>query len=319
MAWPSRNHLENLEEVLMRLHWLLQPDTIFTELPYDLEFVSQTDLERFADWCRSSVSKSELENGSHTINKPLIEFFEKKLFPEMKIEQRKERTESLFRQLHNMTGIAEYMPIPLDNKNLDIIFKKINEAPGESHFDKTVKKIKIGVALKWLQDGDLQPKLTDATKKFIARIGDYYGKVKRGERVYVRDIGTYKASKEDYKVILEDYGEKVELALMEASQEIKSVKTQYKRDDEFGQFGKIIDMVKRLEDYVNGGGKDKDYDYIEKFRDVVFVVIILNYIQDPYIKRSKEAANLLKLTLPIYQKYLELDGKQFKAERKPYV
>jgi|GEM_PF-1084068 len=319
MPWPSKNHLENLEEVLMRLHWLLQPDTILTELPYDLEFVSQTDLERFADWCRSSVSKSELEKGDHTINKPLIDFFEKKLFPEMKPAQRKDRVESLFRQLHNMTGIAEYMPIPLNNKNLDMIFTKINEAPGETHFDKTVKKIKIGVALKWLQDSDLYAKLSEHTIKFINKIGDYYGKVKRGERVYVRDIGNYSASDDDKTAILDDFGQKVELALMEASQEIKAVKSQYKKDDEFGQFGKIIDMVKRLEQYVNGGGKDKEYDYIEQFRDVVFVVIILNYIQDPYIKRSKEAANLLKLTLPIYQKYLQMNGKKFQPERKPYV
>lgn len=319
MAWPSKNHLENLEEVLMRLHWLLQPDTVLTELPYDLEFVSQTDLERFTDWCRSSVSKSELEKGDHTINKPLIDFFVKKLFPEMKIDHRKDRIESLFRQLHKMTGIADYMPIPLNNTNLDTIFTKLNEAPGETHFDKTVKKIKVGVALKWLQDSDLHVKLSESTIKFINKIGDYYGKVKRGERVYVRDIGSYKAPEEDLKAIYEDFGEKVELALMEASQEIKTVKSQYKKDDEYGQFGKIIDMVKRLETYVNGGGKDKEYDHIEQFRDVVFVVIILNYIQDPYIKRSKEATNLLKLTLPIYQKYLQMNGRSFQPDRKPYV
>ena len=237
----------------------------------------------------------------------------------MKMAHRKDRVESLFRQLHNMTGIAEYMPIPLDNKNLDIVFTKINESPGETHFDKTVKKIKIGVALKWLQDSDLYVKLSDSTVKFIKKIGDYYGKVKRGERVYVRDIGTHKVPEEDMKVVLEDFGDKVELALMDASQEIKTVKSHYKKDDEFGQFSKIIDMIKRLETYVDGGRKDTSYSYIEQFRDVVFVVIILNYIQDPYIKRSKEAANLLKLTLPIYQKYLSHNGKQFQPDRKPYV
>ncbi|HEC79514.1 MAG TPA: hypothetical protein ENI34_10330 [candidate division WOR-3 bacterium] len=318
MAWPSQNHLENLEAILVRLHWLLQPDTVLTELPYDLEFVSQTDLERFTDWCRSAVSKSELEKGTHTINRALIDFFVKKNHPQVGLEQRKKRVESLFRQLHNILDFPDYMPIPLNKENIGKIFVKINETPGESHFEKTAKKIKIGVALKWLQDSELNEKLSENTVRFISRLGDYYGKVKRGERVYVRDIGTYRTPEDDTKVIVEDYGRKVELALIEASSEIKNVKLKYHKDEEFGQFGKIINMVRRIEKYINGG-ESEEYDYIEQFRDIIFVVIILNYIQDPYIKRTKEAVNLLKLTLPLYQKYLEFEGRELKPERKPYV
>jgi hypothetical protein len=306
MAWPSKNHLDNLEEILTRLHWLIQPDTVLTELPYDLEFISMTDVERFADWCRSSVSKTELESGTYRINKALIKFFVDQSFPDLDKEQKKEKIDFLFEMLHRMLKIPDFEAIPLDKETVNKIIDVMDEIPGEGHFDKTVKKIKVGVSLKWLQDREILDELSDKTKKFILRLGDFYGKAKKGEHIYVKDIGTHNPPEEDKAKIIDDFNRKVDLALMEASQDINSVKIKYKKDSDYGQFGKIIDTIKRIELYVDGK-HDNEYDYIEQFKDTVFIVIILNYIQDPYIKRSKEAANLLKLTLPIYTKYKELE------------
>ena len=308
MAWPSKNHIENLEEVLMRLHWYLLPDTVITELPYDLEFISKTDIERFADWCRKSVSREELAEGTYRINESLAMFFVKQAYPDLDKDQMKEKVDFLLEMLHGMLKVSRYEQISLCTATVDKLNDIIDETPGESHFDKTVKKIKVGVALKWLQDTSLLKELSIESRRFILRVGEFYGRVKCGEHVYADEIGSHVVSEEDKQQIISDYELKVELALMAASQELSNVKNKYSRDDIYGQFRVIVDTIKRMEEFAEGRYKG-EYDTIEQFKDTIFVVIILNYVQDPYIKRSKEASNLLQLALPIYKKYREMESK----------
>ncbi len=308
MAWPSNNHIENLEEVLTRLHWYLQPDTVIIELPYDLEFISKTDIERFADWCRKSVSKEELAEGTYQINESLAMFFVRQAYPVLEKEQMKEKVDFLLEMLHGMLKVSRYEQISLCTSTVDKLNDIIDETPGESHFDKTVKKIKVGVALKWLQDTALLKELSLETRRYILRVGDFYGRVKCGEHVYTADIGIHNPAESDKQRIISDYELKVELALMAASQELSGVRSKYSRDDVYGQFRIIVDTIKRMEEFAEGRYQG-EYDAIEQFKDTVFVVIILNYVQDPYIKRSKEAANLLQLALPVYKKYREMESK----------
>lgn len=308
MAWPSRNHLENLEEVLVRLHWLIQPDTILTELPYDLDFISKTDIEQFADWCRSATDKRELASGKYEINKPLVKFFVEKVFPKLAADLQKEKAIFILKKLHGLLKVSIYEPITLNAANIDKIIDILDEVEGESYFDKTVRKIKVAVALRWLQDEELFEVLSKETKDFISRCGDFYGRAKRGEHLYVKDIGAYSPSAEDKTRIVEDFGRKVELALMEVSQEIKSARAKLAKSNDLGSFSQIIESIKRLENFIDGK-QDGDYDYIEQFKDTVFVVIILAYIQDPYIKRTPEAKELLKMALPVYITYRKMTEK----------
>ena len=308
MAWPSRNHLENLEEILVRLHWLIQPDTILTELPYDLDFISKTDIEQFADWCRSATDKQELASGKYEINRPLVKFFVEKVFPKLDVKLQKEKAIYILKRLHSLLKVSIYEPITLNNANIDNIIKILDEVEGESYFDKTVRKIKVAVALKWLQDEELFEVLSKETIDFIGRCGDFYGRAKRGEHLYVKDIGAYSPPTEDKTKIFEDFERKVELALMEVSQEIKSARAKLAKSNYLGSFSQIIKSIKRLENFIDGK-QSSDYDYIEQFKDTVFVVIILAYIQDPYIKRTPEAKELLKIALPAYITYKKMTEK----------
>ena len=308
MAWPSRNHLENLEEILVRLHWLIQPDTILTELPYDLDFISKTDIEQFADWCRSATDKQELASGKYEINRPLVNFFVEKVFPKLDAKLQKEKAIYILKKLHSLLKVSIYEPITLNNDNIDNIIDILDEVEGESYFDKTVRKIKVAVALRWLQDEELFEVLSKETKDFISRCGDFYGRAKSGEHLYVKDIGAYSPPTEDKTKIFEDFERKVELALMEVSQEIKSARAKLAKSNYLGSFSQIIKSIKRLENFIDGK-QSSDYDYIEQFKDTVFVVIILAYIQDPYIKRTPEAKELLKIALPAYITYKKMTEK----------
>jgi len=305
MAWPSKNHLENLEEILVRLHWLIQPDTILTELPYDLDFISKTDIEQFADWCRNVTDKQELEKGKYTVNKPLVKFFVEKVFPELDARLQKEKVVFIFKQLYQLLKVSIYEPITLSNANIDKIIDILDNIQGESYFDKTVRKIKVAVALKWLQDDELSEVLSKETIDFIRRCGDFYGRAKKGEHLYAKDIGSYSPPPEDKTKIIEDFQRKVELALIEVSQEIKSARAKVVTKGDLGSFSRIIKSIKKLENFIDGK-HDSDYDYIEQFKDTIFVVIILNYIQDPYIKRTQEAKELLKMALPVYTTYKKM-------------
>ncbi|MGB3480227.1 MAG: hypothetical protein WBB67_13850 [bacterium] len=289
----------------MRLHWLIQPDTILTELPYDLDFISKTNIEQFADWCRSATDKEELAIGKYEINRALVNFFVEKVFPKLDAKLQKEKTIFILKQLHSLLEVSIYEPIKLSNSNINKIIEILDKVDGETYFDKTVRKIKVAVALKWLQDEELFKVLSIDTKNFISRCGDFYGRAKTGEHLYMKDIGAYSPSSEDKTKILDDFEIKVELALLEASQELKGIRAKAVTNGDYGSFSRIIESIKRLENFIDGKD-DGNYDYIEQFKDAIFVVIILNYIQDPYIKRSLEAKKLLKMMLPIYTTYKKM-------------
>ncbi len=303
--WNPKNHLANLEQILEALQWFLQPDTIFTELAYDLEYLSKSDLERFAEWCRKAVSKEELIEGKFTVNKPMIKFFVQKSYPDLSADKIKEKTDYIFKELYKLLNLSAFEPLVMNEDNINKIIDIMNSIPGESHFDKTKKRIKIAVALKWLQDKDVFNQLSEPTRSYISRLGDYYGRTKKGENVYARDIGAYAPPPEDMKILADDYETKVELSLMMASQDIKKARDRAALDPQYGQLAVVKDAVSRLQTYL-AHRNPADYDETELFKDTVFIAIILNYIQDPYVNKTSEAMNLIRIILPIYSKYKEL-------------
>lgn len=304
--WSNKNHLDNLDQILESLQWLIQPDTVLTELPFDLEFLSKPDVERLAEWCRRSVSKEELAEGKFAINRPMIKFFVQKTFPELYPEIMKEKVDFLEKDLHKLLKLNAFESIVLNAENIDKIIDILNNIEGESHFDKTKKRVKIAVSLKWLQDKELLTILSPGTRQYIERLGEFYGRVKKGENVFANDIGTYHTPPDDLAKIREDYELKVDFALLGARQDIQNAKMKIKSDPQFGQLGLIIAAVNRLNAYIDGKGTT-DYDLTELFKDTIFIAIILNYVQDPYVKKSTEATKLIQMVLPVYRKYKELE------------
>jgi hypothetical protein len=302
----SRNHLENLDQILESLQWLIQPDTVLTELPFDLEFLSRPDVERLVEWSRKSVSKEELIEGKFSINKPMIKFFIQKTFPDLTLAQQKEKVDFLDKELHHLLKLNAFEGVALNTENLDKLIDILNNIEGESHFDKTKKRIKIAISLKWLQDKELLNKLSPGTRQYVERIGMFYGKVKKGENVEARDIGTYHTPPDDVKKIVDDYELKVDFALLGARQDINKAKQRFLNDPQFGQLGFILEAVNRLSGYIDDKA-DADYDRTELFKDTIFIAVILNYVQDPYVKKSSEANKLIQMVLPIYSKYKELE------------
>jgi len=302
----SRNHLENLDQILESLQWLIQPDTVLTELPFDLEFLSEPDVERMVDWARKSVSKEELVEGKFTINKPMIKFFIQKNYPDLPYDQQKEKIDFLDKELHNLLKLNAFETVALNTENLDKLVDILNNVEGQSHFDKTKKRIKIAISLKWLQDKELLNNLSPGTRQYVERLGSFYGRIKKGENVEARDIGTYFTPPDDLKKIQEDYELKVDFALLGARQDIQKAKQRFLNDPQFGQLGLILEAVDRLSAYIDGKA-NTDYDRTELFKDTIFIAIILNYIQDPYVKKSPEANKLIQIVLPIYSKYKELE------------
>jgi hypothetical protein len=302
----SRNHLENLDQILESLQWLIQPDTVLTELPFDLEFLSRPDVERLVEWSRKSVSKEELAAGKFTLNKPMIRFFMQKTFPDLPPDMQKEKIDFLDRELHNLLKLNAFETVALNTENLDKLVDILNNIEGESHFDKTKKRIKIAISLKWLQDKELMAILSPGTRQYVERIGMFYGRIKKGENVSVRDIGTYHTPPDDIKKIIDDYELKVDFALLGARQDINKAKQKFLNDPRFGPLGFIMEAVNRLSAYIDEQA-DEDYDRTELFKDTIFIAIILNYVQDPYVKKSPEANKLIQMVLPIYSKYKELE------------
>ncbi len=301
----SRNHLDNLNDIMESLQWLIQPDTVLTEIPHDLEFICKTDVDRFAEWSRKCVSPQELAEGKFSVNRPLIKFFVQQIYPELTTDKATEKVEVLYKELHRLLGMSAYDTIVLNSGNIEKIIDKINEVPGETSFDKTKKRIKIAVSLKWLQDKTLLGKLSKQTALFIQKLGDFYGRVKKGEAIRARDIGICAMLPDDLKQIADDYEMRVELALLVASQDVKKAREGVKSEAEFGSLGIVTSAVKRLTAFV-GGRNPPDYDEVELFKDTIFIAIILNYLQDPYVKKTAEAVNLIKIVMPIYSKYKEL-------------
>ncbi|MGB9708076.1 MAG: hypothetical protein ACPLXC_01980 [Candidatus Pacearchaeota archaeon] len=312
MAWsPKINHLEKLEDIINTLMQTLQPDTILTDLPYDLEFLNKSEIENYVEWCKKSIDKEDLEanegQGAFSINEPLTKFYVEKNYPKLDKEKQKEKIKYFLEEMRTLLGISEYDSIKLNLKNVDTLKEKISETPGESSYDKMKKRIKIAIALRWLHDKKLAQKLSKDTNSYIRRIGDFYGKCKKGENVDIQQIGTYRPPKEDIEKLQEDY-EKVDIALIEATKEIaeakKSLEAQAEENerDIYGHFKVIVNAVNRINLFVKGN-KVEGYDYIERFKDSMFMAIILNYVQDPHVRQTSEIVNLLKWIVPIYQAY----------------
>lgn len=308
---PKINHLEKLEDIINTLMYTLQPDTILTDLPYDLEFLNKSELEKYADWCKKSINKEDLEanggQGSFTMNEPLTRFYVEHNYPKLDKEKQKEKVKHILKEVHTLLNISEYDSIRLNQTNIDVLKDKVVETPGETHFDKMKRRIKISIALRWLHDRELSAKLSRETNNYIRRIGDFYGKCKKGESVDVKTMGQYKPSKEDLEKLQEDY-EKIDIALIEATREISDAKKSFSeamdKPDIYGHFKVVVNAVNRIDQF-NRGNKVEGYDYIERFKDSMFMAIILNYVQDPHVRQTEEVINLLKWVVPIYKLYKE--------------
>jgi hypothetical protein len=229
-----------------------------------------------------------------------------KTFPDLPPDMQKEKIDFLDRELHNLLKLNAYETVALNTENLDKLVDILNNIEGESHFDKTKKRIKIAISLKWLQDKELMAILSPGTRQYVERIGMFYGRIKKGENVSVRDIGTYHTPPDDIKKIIDDYELKVDFALLGARQDINKAKQKFLNDPRFGPLGFIMEAVNRLSVYIDEQA-DEDYDRTELFKDTIFIAIILNYVQDPYVKKSPEANKLIQMVLPIYSKYKELE------------
>ncbi len=302
---PQIDHLKNLEEIVQYLMWVLQPDTILTELPYDLDFLNKSELEKYAEWCRGSVSEKEFDEGALNINEPITRYYVERLYPKLDKIKQTEKVKYWLGEMRKLLKIPEDYNIKLNPENIDKIKEKIAESPGEGHFAKAKRRIKIAIVLRWLHDKELSKKLSNATNEYIKRIGDFYGKCKKGENIDIKAIGAYKPPKEDLECIQENR-EKIDIALIEASKEIIGIKESQKREGAktgiYGHFEVVVNAVNRINLFTKGGAME-GYDYIERFKDSLFMAIILNYAQDPYIRQTAEVVKLLEWIVPIYKAY----------------
>jgi hypothetical protein len=301
----GKNHLENLEEILMNLQWLIQPDTIITELPYDLEFLKRPDVEIFAEWCPKAISKQELEEGKYTINKYLVKFFVDRTFPHLSEIGKKEKIEKIMQDIHKLLNKPSYEPIYLNIENIDKIIEETNNKPGETHVDKTKRRIKVAVSLRWLQDKNLYNRLSDETKRYIRKVGDLYGKLNQNQRIDTTELHNYSLSKDDLSILIDDYETKIELTLLTADQEIKKAKERISGIN-YNGLGIVREPINRIKNFVEKRNIS-GYDEIERFKDAIFITIILDYIKDPYIQKTNDAKNVIKLVVPIYVKFKNLD------------
>ncbi len=305
MAWSGKNHLDNLEEVLMNLQWLIQPDTVITELPFDLEFLKRPDVELFAEWCPGAVSKNELEEGRYTINKYLVKFFIDKTYPQLSMVGKKEKIDKIIQDIHKLLNKPSYEPIYLNKENIEKIIEETNNKPGETHIDKTKRRIKVAVSLRWLQDKRLLSELSEKTREYVQRIGDLYGLLNQKKHIDTTNMHNYTIPQEDLKKLVDDYETKMELTLLTADQEIKKAKQRISGIN-YNGLGVVREPLNRLKNFIEKRSSD-DYDEMERFKDSIFITIILNYIKDPYIQNTNDAKNVIKLVVPIYVKFKNFD------------
>ncbi len=305
MAWPGKNHLDNLEDILMNLQWLIQPDTVITELPFDLEFLKRPDVETFAEWCPDAVSKQELDAGRYTINKYLVKFFVDRTFPHLSAISKKEKIDKIMQDIHKFLGKMSYEPVYLNEQNLDKILEETNNKPGETHVDKTKRRIKVAVSLRWLQNKNLFNSLSEPTKQYIKKIGDLYGLLNQNQYIDTSPLHNYVVSQDDLSKLIDDYETKIELTLLSADQEIKKSKQRISGIN-YNGLGVVRAPLNRLKNFIDK--KDtKEYDEIEQFKDSIFITIILNYIKDPYVRNTSDAKNVVKLVVPIYVQFKNLE------------
>ncbi|MGQ9535279.1 MAG: hypothetical protein ACUVTF_08650 [bacterium] len=305
MAWSGKNHLDNLEEIFMHLQWLIQPDTVITELPFDLEFLRRPDVELFAEWCPGAVSKKELDEGKYTINKYLVKFFIDKTYPQLSAVGKKEKIEKIIQDIHKLLNKPSYEPIYLNRDNIEKIIEETNNKPGETHIDKTKRRIKVAVSLRWLQDKSLFNKLGEHTRQYIRSIGDLYGLLNQKQQIDTTNLHNYVLPEEDLKTLIDDYETKIELALLTADQEIKKAKQRISGIN-YNGLGVVREPLTRLKNFTEKRTSE-DYDEVERFKDSIFITIILNYIKDPYIQNTNDAKSVVKLVVPIYIKFKNFD------------
>ncbi len=306
MAWLSKNHLDNLEEVLMNLQWLIQPDTVITELPYDLEFLKRPDVEIFAEWCPNAVSEQELEEGRYTINKYLVKFFIDKTYPQLSEISKKEKIDKIIQDIHKLLKKPAYEPIYFNSENIEKIIEETNNKPGETHVDKTKRRIKLAISLRWLQSKHLYNSLTEATRQYVRLAGDLYGLLNQKQNIDTTKLHNYVVPPEDLSVLMDDYETKIELTLLTADQEIKKAKQRIGGIN-YNGLGVVRESLHRLKNFIEKKSSS-DYDEVERFKDSVFITIILNYIKDPYVQNTPDAKNVIKLVVPIYVKFKNFDA-----------
>ncbi|MCX7994528.1 MAG: hypothetical protein N3A65_01980 [candidate division WOR-3 bacterium] len=305
MAWSGKNHLDNLEEILMNLQWLIQPDTVITELPFDLDFLKRPDVEIFAEWCPRAVSKQELEEGRYTINKYLIKFFIDRTYPQLSEVSRKEKIDKILEDIHKLLKKPKYEPIYLNAENIEKILEETNNKPGETHVDKTKRRIKVAVSLRWLQHKSLFNRLSEGTQDYIRRVGDLYGLLNKNQHIDTTQLHNYSIPQEDLSILIDDYETKIELTLLTADQEIKKAKQRISGIN-YNGLGIVREPLNRIKKFIEKRS-EPDYDELERFKDSIFITIILNYIKDPYIQKTQDAKNVINLVVPIYVKFKNLD------------
>ncbi|MEO0226413.1 MAG: hypothetical protein ABIL05_05625 [candidate division WOR-3 bacterium] len=299
----KKTHLDNLQDILTCLAWWINFDTILTELPYDLEYLVETDMEKFVNYCSQVCSKDELEEGRYPINRPVVEHFVKVTFPNLDNENKNKKVDDILREIHEIMQVPMDGLITMSNETIDAILDDIQKKSGEERLSKVKKRIKVAVALQWLQNPDLFNRLSKSTQEYIKKVGDYYGRFKRGEKVDSRTIGNYWVPEADVKILEEDYTTKLSMAIYVAANDVEKAKKTLEADaSEYKQLGIIIDAVKRLKDYVEGK-REKGYDAVERFKDTVFISIIINYLQDPNIKKTEAISKLVQWIVPLYNQY----------------
>ncbi|MEO0183368.1 MAG: hypothetical protein ABIL40_07825 [candidate division WOR-3 bacterium] len=305
MAWSGKTHLDNLEEILMNLQWLIQPDTVITELPFDLDFLKRPDVEIFAEWCPKAVSKQELEEGRYTINKYLVKFFIDRTYPQLSEVGRKEKIEKILDDIHKLLKKPKYEPIYLNTENIEKILEETNNKPGETHVDKTKRRIKVAVSLRWLQHKSLFSRLSEQTKEYIKQVGDLYGLLNKNQHIDTTKLHNYTIPQQDLSILIDDYETKLELALLTTDQEIKKAKERIGGIN-YNGLGIVREPLNRIRKFIEKKS-DFEYDELERFKDSIFITIILNYIKDPYIQKTQDAKSVINLVVPVYVKFKNFD------------
>ncbi len=299
----KKSHIENIEDILRSLVWWINYDTILTELRYDLEYLGETDVEKFVDYCYKVCSKEELEEGRYSINRPVVEHFIEKVYAHLEKDKRTRKVDDVFKEIASLLNVPMSGFIAMSNETITKILHQIEEKTGEGPLEKTKKRIKVAVALQWLQDENLLKKLTKETQKYIKRLGDFYGLYKKGERVTAKVIGAYAVPEDDIKALEEDYSSNLSIAIYVASNDVEKAKKAAVEDiSESAQFSVIKDAVTRIKKHVEGR-MDQAYDQVERFKDTIFIAIIINYLQDPHIPKTESTTNLIKWIVPLYNKY----------------
>lgn len=301
----SKSHLYNLEEIVKSLVWWINYDTILTELRFDLEYLGETDIEKFVDYCYQVCSKDELQEGKFPINRAVVEHFVNRLYTFLSQEKKTRKIDEIIKEIHRSLNIPIGGPISLSTETIGKILDDIERQTGEGPLEKVKKRIKVAVALQWLQDKELSGRLSKPTQEYIYRLGEFYGRYKKGELVDSKTIGAYQVPPEDLKKLEEDYASKLSIAIYVATSDIeKAKKSLSATPNEKEQFRIIVDAVTRIKNYIEGKA-DKSYDYVERFKDTLFVAIIINYLQDRHVERTEATSLLLKWVVPLYSRYKE--------------